>query len=114
MDNPSPHSVLSSLDTQVIGAFVAQDTLLCSVTTTDGFGGTASDAASVTITNTPPTLTIPSVIPTTAYTNDKLTATTIASDSDGDSLTITYDWNVNGQVVQSGPLNTLMFSKQCL
>ena len=36
-----------------------------------------------------------------------MTATTIASDADGDPLTLTYDWNVNGQIVQSGSLNTL-------
>lgn len=101
------HTVLSSTESQVIGNFSSQDLLTCSVTTSDGFGGSASDTTSVTIVNTPPTMTTPLISPTTIYTNDTIVATTVTSDGDGDPLTLTHDWTVNGQIIQSGVLSTL-------
>ena len=101
------HTVLSSTESQVSGNFNSQDLLTCSVTTSDGFGGSASDTTSVTIVNTPPTMTTPLISPTTVYTNDTLVATTVTSDGDGDPLTLTHDWTVNGQIIQSGVLSTL-------
>lgn len=101
------HTVLSTTESQVSGNFSSQDVLTCSVTTSDGFGGTATDTTSVTIVNTPPTMTTPLISPTTAYTNDILVATTVTADGDGDPLSLTHDWTVNGQVVQSGAQSTL-------
>jgi hypothetical protein len=41
------------------------------------------------------------------YTNDTLTASVTASDTDGDGLSYAYDWYVDGSLVQSGPSNAL-------
>ena len=101
------HTVLSSTESQVIGNFSSQDVLTCSATTNDGFGGSASDTTSVTIVNTPPTMTTPLISPTIAYTNDTLVVTTVTADGDGDPLSLTHEWIVNGQVVQSGVQSTL-------
>ena len=45
--------------------------------------------------------------PSTVYTNDTLTANVTTSDAEGDSLTVTYDWYVDGSSVQDGADNTL-------
>ena len=56
-----------------------------------------------------------SISPTTAYTNDSLVVSATTSDADGDALTLTYDWYVDGVSVQSGTATTLsgvtMFDK---
>ena len=41
------------------------------------------------------------------YTNETLTTTTVSSDLDGDSLTLSYTWTVNGSIVQTGTTDTL-------
>jgi hypothetical protein len=84
------------------GAFGAGDVVRCTVSAADGEGGTASDTVSVTIGNTAPTLGAVSLSPTTARTNDTLTASASASDADGDSVSLTYDWYVDGARVLSG------------
>ena len=48
-----------------------------------------------------------SLSPSPLRTNDNLTATVVASDIDGDPLTLSYEWSVNGAVVQSGSSNSL-------
>ena len=40
--------------------------------------------------------------PSTVYTNDTLTANVTTSDAEGDTLTVTYDWYVDGSSVQDG------------
>ena len=46
--------------------------------------------------NTAPTVTAASLTPTSAYTDDVLTASVSTSDADGDSVTVGYTWYVNG------------------
>jgi hypothetical protein len=89
------------------GAFDAGDTVLCTVSADDGAGGTASDTASVVVGNTAPVLAAVTLSPSTPYTNDTLSASTSAGDADGDAVTLTYDWYVDGALVQSGALATL-------
>ena len=48
-----------------------------------------------------------SLSPQIVYTNDTLTATAVSSDADGDTVSLTYEWDVDGIVVQSGSDNTL-------
>ena len=40
-------------------------------------------------------------------TDDTLTATVVASDAEGDAISLDYEWSVNGAVAQSGAMNTL-------
>ena len=88
-------------------AFVAGDSVLCTVTPSDGLldGNTASQ--SIIILNSPPVVSDVSLSPTTAYTDDELTATPTVTDLDNDSVSSTYTWTVNGTEVQSGSLATL-------
>jgi hypothetical protein len=99
-------SSTSSLST-LVGAFAVGQLVACTVTADDGKGGTDSDSASVTIGNTAPVVDGVTLSPGTVYTNDTLTAVASASDADGDALTLTYDWYVDGTLVQSGPSDTL-------
>ena len=100
-------SSTASLSSTLASIFVAGNLVACTATTDDGKGGTDTDTASTTITNTAPVVSTPSLSPATAYTNDTLTATVTTSDAEGDSLTVTYDWNVGGASVQDSTDNTL-------
>ena len=97
----------SPTDSTLAGAFSQSDTVVCAATTTDGKGGSATDSAGVTIANTAPSLTSLSLTPSTVYTDDTLRVSLVASDADGDSVSVTYDWYVAGSLVQSGTDDTL-------
>lgn len=83
------------------------DTLTCTATADDADGGLASAAVSVVVTNAVPLVTDVTVSPSTVRTDDTLTVSATTSDPDGDSLSVTYDWSVDGSVVQSGTDPTL-------
>ncbi|HCH61951.1 MAG TPA: hypothetical protein DFR83_04040, partial [Deltaproteobacteria bacterium] len=100
-------SSTSGLTSTLAGAFAAGEDVVCAVTTDDGKGGTASDSASTTITNTAPTVSAVTLSASTVYTNDTLTASVTSSDADGDTLTTTYDWYVEGTSVQDSTSDTL-------
>ena len=76
------------------------------VTPNDGWGDGAPGEASLTIGNTAPTVSV-SLTPTTARTDDTLTAAPVTSDTDGDAVSVTYDWFVDGVLVRSGASSTL-------
>ena len=57
--------------------------------------------------NTAPTVDSLLISPQLVYTNETLVATATASDVDGDTVALTYDWYVDGTLVQSGTDNTL-------
>lgn len=78
------------------------------VTPNDGRqnGSTATD--SIVIGNTPPTLSSVLITPTTAYTNDTLTATPSGfSDDDGDAASYTYQWYLGGVAISGATGSTL-------
>lgn len=56
--------------------------------------------------NTAPDVTV-FLVPAEVFTNDTLTADAVASDTDGDALTLSYAFSVDGAVVQDGPDATL-------
>jgi hypothetical protein len=92
---------------QLEDAFVAGDTLTCVVTATDAHGGTDTATATTTIGNAAPSIVSVSVTPESPRTDDLLEALVTTTDADGDSLTLTYDWYVDGALVQSGTDDTL-------
>ncbi|HCH62327.1 MAG TPA: hypothetical protein DFR83_05950, partial [Deltaproteobacteria bacterium] len=100
-------SSTSGLTSTLAGAFVAGEEAICTATTDDGKGGTDGASASTTITNIAPTVSAVTLDKSVVYTNDTLTASVASSDMDGDSLTITYDWYVEGSSVQDGASDTL-------
>ncbi len=69
------------------------------VTPSDGLSAGASASASREISNSPPEVDSVSLAPDPAYTLDTLTATLSVSDADGDPVTATYTWTVNGLTV---------------
>jgi len=56
-----------------------------------------------TVANAPPTASKPVITPTTPTTVDEVSASSIGSDLDGDPVTITWRWSVDGTVVLEGP-----------
>ena len=86
-------------------AFDKGDTIGCTVTPTDGdLDGTPVVAASITALNTPPMIASSSISSTGPRTNDTLTASAATTDADGDSVTLTYTWTVDGKAVSpTGP-----------
>ena len=79
----------------------------CLVTPTDGFDNGNTVQQSTSISNAPPEVTNVTLSPTTIYTDDIVTATATGTDVDGQSVTFTYDWYVDGTSVQNGTANTL-------
>ncbi|MCB9779363.1 MAG: hypothetical protein H6742_12420, partial [Alphaproteobacteria bacterium] len=74
----------------------------------DGDGGVSAAAtASVTIVNSAPVLTSLVLTPADAYVDSTLEAAVGTSDADGDTVTVTYDWYVDGARVRSGTANSL-------
>src|SRR5262249_22473031 len=57
--------------------------------------------------DTPPTATV-SLAPPLARTNDTLTATATKADADGDPVTLTYVWKVNGVIRRTTPGTTAL------
>ena len=86
-------------DTTLAGAFSLGDTVTCTVTPNDGSvtGTAVSDL--VVITNAPPSVDLLTLTPAAPDTNDTLTAAITTSDADGDTVSVTYAWTVNGTAV---------------
>ncbi len=83
------------------------DSYTCTATANDGDGGVVSASATVTVVNTPPSVTGVTLSPSAVYTNDTITVTASVSDADGDPVTTTYEWLVDGVVVYSGTSTSL-------
>ena len=87
-------------ESTLAGAFSRGDTVACSVATSDSKGGAATDSASVTITNTPPSTPTVTITPASPTPSDDLAcAATTATDADGDALTTTLTWWQSGTEV---------------
>ena len=69
------------------------DMVLCTASVTDGYGGSDSDSASVTIDNTAPVVDSVSISPSTGIdSTTPVTCSYTASDVDGDAVTASYSW----------------------
>jgi hypothetical protein len=80
----------------------AGDTLRCTATATDTHGGSAEDAATVTVTNQIPEVSGVAISPDPAYTVDTLTCGYSFSDADGDADQSTVAWTIGGSSAGSG------------
>ena len=72
------------------------------VTPDDGQETGTMGTTEVVILNTPPQIDSISIVPTSIYTNDIITAQISTSDNDGDSVYPTYHWYVDGVLVYDG------------
>ena len=89
----------SSLDLSVAGHGDRGDTITVRVTVTDPQGlATQAPSASVVVANAPPRLTV-ALSSETPGTSDVLAASAVATDADGDPVTVTYEWLRNGVLV---------------
>jgi hypothetical protein len=101
-------SVVATGSTLTGAHFDKGDSVHVVVTPTDGTDAGAPVTSDVaTAVNTRPVVSGVTLSPGSVYTNDTLTATVTASDADGDTLTHTYAWYVEGALVQSGASSTL-------
>ncbi len=85
--------------------FVKGDSISVTVTASDGIAS-ATKSVSTTIENSPPTVDTFTIQPQAAYTTDDLTAfSDTINDADGDALSFSYTWRLNGTAIagQSGP-----------
>lgn len=74
----------------------------------DGHGDSAPGTDSTTITNGAPSITTVTISPSTAYTNDTLTASATGwSDPDGDGEQLRYQWAKNGTDISGATDSTL-------
>ena len=89
--------------TTITGAnFNRGDKVNCRIVPSDGTSGVATSSNVVTISNSLPTLNAASISPTLPFTDDALTVTVSGpNDNDGDSVTFSYQWYVNGAAVAS-------------
>ena len=53
----------------------------------------------MTVINTAPEVTSVTLSPSTVYTDDTITSTVTSGDDDGDSISLTYEWYVDGSLV---------------
>ncbi len=73
------------------------DSVFCTVTPSDGSDvGAAVDSNVVTISNTAPVVSVVTLTPAVATTDTVLSANATTSDDDGDSVTLSYVWTVDG------------------
>jgi len=99
---PVTASRTAGVTSELSGAFVKHQVVLCSAMVDDGLGGVASDTVMTDIVNSPPVLTAVSMRPTPLETDDLVQATALVSDADGEHIDMNFDWSVNGTGVQSG------------
>ena len=81
------------------GAYSRGDEVMCTVTPHDGTDAGTAVSQAVTIENTPPEILSVSLSPSTATTDTTLTVSSTASDAEGDPVTLSYVWSVDGVAV---------------
>jgi len=93
-------SLTDTLDMTVAGNGNKGDTVSVEVTPNDGTANGSAASDSLIVSNSLPTATV-NLTPDPAFTNDTLTATVTKADVDGDPVTLTYVWKVNGTTVKT-------------
>ena len=79
--------------------YVRGDAVTCTVTPSDGTDTGAPLSASVVIENSPPEVVSASLSPSEAFTNSTLSLTVTTTDFDGDPVSLTHAWTVDGITV---------------
>lgn len=90
-------ALVSTSETLLPSRFVKGDVIQVTVTPFDGTGlGAPVTSASGIAANSAPTVRSVTLFPSAVYTDDTLTASVSTTDLDGDSVSLVYDWTVNG------------------
>lgn len=94
------------------GAFAKGDEVFVAVTPTDGTNdGKPVESETITIANTPPVAATVSLGAGPYRKADTITAFASGSDADGDVVTFTFRWFVNGSYISTGPSLAGAFAK---
>ena len=83
------------------GGFTAGDTVTCTATAHDGTDAGTVLSDSITIGNGRPSILSVTLTPSTVRTDDTVAASVVASDPEGDPVTLAYAWKVDGTVASS-------------
>jgi formylglycine-generating enzyme required for sulfatase activity len=90
-------SVAGTTSTLASNRFAKNDSIYVVVTPWDGTSyGSPVSSAVATGTNTAPTITRVTLSPSAVYTSSTITASVTSSDLDGDTVSYSYDWYVDG------------------
>ncbi len=94
-------------DSLAAGLTARGDRWVVTATPNDGYDDGEVATASVDIENQAAVVTSVEIGPDGASRDDTIEATVVAADPDGDDITLTYTWYVDGAMVQEGEDNTL-------
>lgn len=98
-----------SSDTLAAGSFAKGDLVACQAWGNDGFeDGDALESSELIISNADPTVSSVAILPGTARASDTLNCSASYADADGDSLTVSYSWAING--VDAGVTSDILSS----
>lgn len=92
-------STASTTSTLPASATTRGETWRVVVTPSDALQDGPSGEASVAVDNTTPVVAAATLTPATAYTDDTLTAAATTTDADGDPVSVTWTWYVDGVAV---------------
>lgn len=88
--------VVVGTSSTLTGPFTRGEAISCTVTPHDGTDAGTAVTQTVTVANTPPEMISVTLTPSTATTLTTLTAVSSASDAEGDPITLSYQWTVDG------------------
>ncbi len=105
----STHTGLSATLNPTTNGLGSGDEVLCTVTTTDNYGGTDQATDSVTFDSSAPAISNLVISPNSVYTNTTVTCTGTALDpNDGDlTSSMQYQWQINGNTIFTGSTYTV-------
>jgi alpha-tubulin suppressor-like RCC1 family protein len=95
--NSSPAGTGATLSS----GYTSGDVVSCGVTPFDGVDSGASNSDTITITNSPPTVTNVSITPDPPTQSGAITCDYTLDDADGDTTSASIDWSVNGAELPS-------------
>ena len=89
------------------------DSVLCTATTSDGYGGTDQSTDSVTLDSSAPSLSNVTISPSVLYTGTTATCSGAAIDPNDGNITgnIQYQWEISGNIVFTGSSYTVTVSQ---
>ncbi|MFH1463842.1 MAG: right-handed parallel beta-helix repeat-containing protein [Pseudomonadota bacterium] len=98
-----PSTTTWSGDTVPASVTTAAEVWACTATPNDGTvdGSTAGASVTIGISNTPPVVDSLSLTPTTVRTDTTLNTHVSTSDADGDTVTVSYAWYVDGSLISA-------------
>ena len=111
--NNTPLASTNTLSLPIVGDAAMGDTFVCIATALDTHGGEASNSASITVGNSPPSITDVQIVvannPSLMFTSqlDVLCVANNVTDPNEDDVSLSYQWFVNGTLQTDAVTDTL-------